>query len=109
MSKKQPITPRPLLELLELAERRERWNQEVGESLRRARIDAGLSQGELAKALKASQAYVSQIEHGKGMSAEQLRLFHNTLEAAGTSEEVERRGEDEHAQRTRKRKQQPSG
>lgn len=110
MTKKQPITPRPLLELLELAERRERWNREVGESLRRARIDAGLSQGELAKALKASQAYVSQIEHGKGMSAEQLRLFHNTLEAAaGASEEAERRGEDEHAQRTRKRKPQPGG
>ena len=110
MTKKQPITPRPLLELLELAERRERWNRDVGESLRRARIDAGLSQGELAKALKASQAYVSQIEHGKGMSAEQLRLFHNTLEAAaGTSEAAERTGEDEHAKRTRKRKSQPSG
>jgi transcriptional regulator with XRE-family HTH domain len=110
MSKKQPITPRPLLELLELAERRERWNREVGESLRRARVDAGLSQGELARALNASQAYVSQIEHGKGMSADQLRFFHDTLEAAaGASEEPDRRGEDEHAKRTRKRKPRPGG
>jgi transcriptional regulator with XRE-family HTH domain len=97
MEKKSVIRPRPLLELLELAERRERWNREVGESLRRARVDAGLSQGELARALKASQAYVSQVEHGKGMSAEQLRLFADALErSAGKGEED--------ARSTRKRK-----
>jgi transcriptional regulator with XRE-family HTH domain len=83
MERKKSIgPPRPLLELLELAEQRERWNREVGESLRRARLDAGLSQSELASALDASQAYVSQVEHGKGMSAEQLRLFAETLEQA---------------------------
>jgi transcriptional regulator with XRE-family HTH domain len=96
--KEQPIRPRPLLDLLELAEQRERWNKEVGESLRRARIDAGLSQGELGRALKASQAYISQIEHGKGMSAEQLRLFTNALEeAARALEAAEQRGDEEHA------------
>jgi transcriptional regulator with XRE-family HTH domain len=98
MGKRQSIRPRPLLELLELAEQRERWNQEVGERLRQARVEAGLSQGELARALQASQAYVSQIEHGKGMSADQLRLFAEALEAAA-------KGEDENARRKRERKQ----
>ena len=97
MAKRKLIRPRPLLELLELAEQRERWNQEVGERLRRARLEAGLSQGELARALKASQAYVSQVEHGKGMSAEQLRVFAGALEETA-------RGEDENAHRKRKRK-----
>lgn len=97
MAKRKSIRPRPLLELLELAEQRERWNQEVGERLRRARLEAGLSQGELARALKASQAYVSQVEHGKGMSAEQLRVFAGALEETA-------KGEDENAHRKRKRK-----
>ena len=101
MGKKQPITPRPLLELLQLAEQRERWNQEVGETLRRARMDAGLSQGQLADALEASQAYVSQVEHGKGVSTDQLRLFAVALEEA-----VE--GEDDDEQSRRKRKQRRS-
>ena len=83
MRKKPTIRPRPLLELLELAEQRERWNREVGETLRRARVDAGLSQGQLAEAMKASQAYVSQVEHGKGVSTDQLRLFAEALEVAG--------------------------
>ena len=97
MSKKKPIRPRPLLELLELAELRERWNQEVGRSLRRARVDAGLSQSQLAEAMKASQAYVSQVEHGKGVSSDQLRLFADALVEA-----VE--GEDEHERSKRERK-----
>ena len=97
MGKRKSIKPRPLLELLELAEQRERWNQEVGERLRRARLEAGLSQGELARALKASQAYVSQVEHGKGMSAEQLRVFAGALEETA-------KGEDENAHSKRKRK-----
>jgi transcriptional regulator with XRE-family HTH domain len=97
MAKRKSIRPRPLLELLELAEQRERWNQEVGERLRRARLEAGLSQGELARALKASQAYVSQVEHGKGMSAEQLRVFAGALEETA-------KGEDENAHRKRDRK-----
>ncbi len=80
------MKPQPLLELLELAEQRERWNHKVGESLRRARLDAGLSQEELAGALDASQAYVSQVEHGKGVSSEQLRLFAETLEQAAKGE-----------------------
>jgi ribosome-binding protein aMBF1 (putative translation factor) len=96
MAKRRSIRPRPLLELLELAEQRERWNQEVSESLRRARVEAGLSQGELARAMKASQAYVSQVEHGKGVSAEQLRLFADALQEAA-------KGEDEDAHRKRKR------
>jgi transcriptional regulator with XRE-family HTH domain len=98
MSKTDPLRPRPLLELLELAEQRERWNQEVGETLRRARVDAGLSQGQLAEAIEASQAYVSQVEHGKGVSTDQLRLFAEALEEA-----VE--GEDEHERSKRERKQ----
>jgi transcriptional regulator with XRE-family HTH domain len=98
MEEKPRIRPRPLLELLELAEQRERWNREVGERLRRARVDAGLSQGELARALKASQAYVSQVEHGKGMSAEQLRLFADALERSAS------KGEDEDERSTRERK-----
>ena len=98
MTRKGPIRPRPLLELLELAEQRERWNQQVGESLRRARLDAGLSQDELAKALDASQAYVSQVEHGKGVSPEQLRLFAEALEQAA-------KGAFKHARRKRERKQ----
>jgi len=97
MTRKGPIKPRPLLELLELAEQRERWNQQVGESLRRARLGAGLSQDELARALDASQAYVSQVEHGKGVSAEQLRLFAGALEEAA-------RGEFKNARRKRERK-----
>ena len=98
MAKRKSIRPRPLLELLELAEQREQWNQEVGEKLRRARVEAGLSQSELARALKASQAYVSQVEHGKGMSAEQLRVFAGALEEAA-------KGEDENERRKRERKQ----
>jgi transcriptional regulator with XRE-family HTH domain len=96
MGKKKPTRPRPLLELLELAEQRERWNQEVGQTLRRARMDLGLSQGQLADALDASQAYVSQVEHGKGVSTDQLRLFAEALEDA-----VE--GEDESEQPREKR------
>ena len=86
MTRKEPIKPRPLLDLLELAEQRERWNHKVGESLRRARLDAGLSQEKLARALDASQAYVSQVEHGKGVSSEQLRLFAEALEQAAKGE-----------------------
>ena len=82
MGEKEPIRPRPLLELLELAEQRERWNREVGVALRRARMDVGLSQSELAEAIEASQAYVSQVEHGKGVSTDQLRLFAEALEEA---------------------------
>ena len=99
MSKKEPIRPRPLLELLQLAEQRERWNQEVGRSLRRARLDAGLSQSQLAEAMKASQAYVSQVEHGKGVSSDQLRLFADALVAA-------EEGEDENERSKRERKRQ---
>ena len=97
MRKKQPIRARPLLELLELAEQRERWNQEAGEKLRRARVDAGLSQGQLAGRMKASQAYVSQVEHGKGVSTDQLRLFAEALEEAveGADEDEQGRGERE--------------
>ena len=100
MTEEKPIRPRPLLELLELAEQRERWNQEVGETLRRARVDAGLSQGRLAEAIKASQAYVSQVEHGKGVSTDQLRLFAEAL-----AEAVEGEDEDEPSKRERKRRQ----
>ncbi len=82
MGEKEPIRPRPLLELLELAEQRERWNREVGVALRRARMDVGLSQSELAESIEASQAYVSQVEHGKGVSTDQLRLFAEALEEA---------------------------
>jgi transcriptional regulator with XRE-family HTH domain len=70
----------------------------VGESLRRARLDLGLSQDELARRLDASQAYVSQVEHGKGLSVEQLRLFAETLEEAA-------KGEEEDARTKRQRKQ----
>lgn len=98
MRRRNPIRPRPLLELLELAEQRERWNRNVGESLRRARIDLGLSQDDVARRLDASQAYVSQVEHGKGLSVEQLRLFAETLEEAA-------KGEEEDAGRKRQRKQ----
>jgi transcriptional regulator with XRE-family HTH domain len=87
MRKRQPITPRPLLDLLELAEQREAWNRRVGESLRAARLQAGLSQGELASRLDASQAYVSQVEHGKGLSVEQLRLFAEALEETTKGEQ----------------------
>jgi transcriptional regulator with XRE-family HTH domain len=97
MDKRKRITQRPLLELLELAEQRERWNQKVGESLREARLEAGLSQEGLAKRLDASQAYVSQVEHGKGLSVEQLRLFADALEE-------EAKGEREDAGRKRERK-----
>jgi transcriptional regulator with XRE-family HTH domain len=97
MRKKRPIKPRSLLEVLELAEQRERWNQQVGESLRRARLETGLSQGELARRLNASQAYVSQVEHGKGLSVEQLRLFADALEEAA-------KGEKEDAGKKRQRK-----
>ena len=97
MSKRRRIQPRPLRELLELAEERERWNQKVGESLREARLEAGLSQERLAKRLDASQAYVSQVDHGKGLSVEQLRLFTDALEA-------EAKGDKQDADRKRERK-----
>jgi transcriptional regulator with XRE-family HTH domain len=97
MDKRQRIPPRPLLELLELAEQRERWNQKVGDCLRQARREAGLSQEGLAKRLDASQAYVSQVEHGKGLSVEQLRLFTDALEE-------EAKGEKEDAGKRRERK-----
>ena len=100
MGKKQPIRPRPLLELLELAEQRERWNQEVGATIRRARMDLGLSQGDLAERIDASQAYVSQVEHGKGVSTDQLRFFAEALEEA-----VEGADEDEQLEQKRKPRQ----
>jgi transcriptional regulator with XRE-family HTH domain len=102
MSKKQPIRPRPLIELLELAEQRERWSQEVGETLRRARVDAGLSQGQLAEAIEASQAYVSQVEHGKGVSTDQLRLFAVALEEAVEGEHQDEQGRGKRNKRRRK-------
>jgi ribosome-binding protein aMBF1 (putative translation factor) len=85
--KKKAIQPRPLLELLELADQREQWNRQVGESLRRARVAAGLSQQALARTIDASQAYVSQVEHGKGVSSDQLRLFVEALEELSAREE----------------------
>jgi transcriptional regulator with XRE-family HTH domain len=103
MGKKRPITPRPLLELLGLAEQRERWNQEVGETLRRARMDAGLSQEQLADAIEVSQAYISQVEHGKGVSTGQLRLFAGALEEAAEGESNDERTERERTQRKRRR------
>ena len=98
MGRRGRIPQRPLLELLELAEQRERWNQKVGDSLREARLEAGLSQERLAKRLDASQAYVSQVEHGKGLSVEQLRLFTEALE-----EEAKGDKEDEGTKQKRKR------
>jgi predicted transcriptional regulator len=89
MGEKEPIRPRPLLELLELAEQRERWNREVGVALRRARTEVGVSQSELAEAIEASQAYVSQVEHGKGVSTDQLRLFAEALKEAVEGDEDE--------------------
>ena len=62
-----------------------------------ARLDLGLSQGELAARLDASQAYVSQVEHGKGLSVEQLRSFAGALEEAA-------KGDEEDAGRKRQRK-----
>ena len=103
MSKKQPITPRPLLELLELAEQRERWNREVGESLRRARHRCRPLPRQLAEALEASQAYVSQVEHGKGS----VNRSAAALPRAAAASEEAAEGEDEHEQRRRKRKPQP--
>ena len=100
MGKKQPIKPRPLLELLELAEQRERWKREVGATLRRARTDLGLSQGQLADAIDASQAYVSQVEHGKGVSTDQLRLFADALAEAAEGADDNEQGE--RVQRKRK-------
>lgn len=97
MARRKRVKPRPLLELLELAEQRERWNQEVGKRLREARVEAGLSQDELGRAIDASQAYVSRVEHGKGLSSEQLRLFAGALDAATE-------GEDTGARRKRERK-----
>src|SRR5262245_19538850 len=97
MEGRSKVKTRPLLELLELAEQREQWNREAGKRLRRARIDAGLSQGELGKAIEASQADVSQVEHGKGLSAEQQRLFAGALEEAA-------KGEEQHEPRKRQRK-----
>ena len=52
---------------------------------------------ELAARLDASQAYVSQVEHGKGLSVEQLRLFAEALEEAA-------KGDEEDAGRKRQRK-----
>ena len=97
MAKRKGIPQRPLLELLELAKQRERWNQKVGESLREARLEAGLSQEGLAKRLDATQAYVSQVEHGKGISVEQLRLFTDALDE-------EAKGDTKDARKERKRK-----
>jgi transcriptional regulator with XRE-family HTH domain len=102
MGRRKRIPPQPLLELLELAEQRERWNQKVGESLRQARLEAGLSQERLAKRLDASQAYVSQVEHGKGLSVEQLRLFSDALEEEG-------KGDREDAAKKRERKRTRGG
>src|SRR5262245_42111024 len=84
---------RPLIELLELAEQRERWNRQVGEKLRQAREHAGLTQRELAERLGVSQVYVSHIERGRGVSADQLRLFTDAI--AGTEPEGETSGRSE--------------
>jgi transcriptional regulator with XRE-family HTH domain len=97
MSERRAITPRPLLELLELAQQRERWNKQVGDSVRQARLQAGLSQEELASRLDASQAYVSQVEHGKGLSVGQLRVFAEALAEA-------EKGDKQDADRKRQRK-----
>jgi transcriptional regulator with XRE-family HTH domain len=75
------IKPRPLTELLALVEQRERWNRDVGKKLRQARRQAGLTQEGLARKLGVSQVYVSNVERGKGVSADQLRLFTDTIEA----------------------------
>ena len=74
------IKPRPLSELLALAEQRERWNREVGETLRQARQQAGLTQEDLARLLGVSQVYISNVERGKGVSAIQLRVFTDTID-----------------------------
>ena len=50
-------------------------------------MDAGLSQGELAEAIEASQAYVSQVEHGKGSVNRSARLFAGALEEAAEGED----------------------
>jgi hypothetical protein len=51
----------------------------------------------IAKRIDASQAYVSQVEHGKGLSVEQLRLFTDALEE-------EAKGDEEDAGKKRERK-----
>jgi transcriptional regulator with XRE-family HTH domain len=66
------------------------------------RLEAGLSQERLAKRLDASQAYVSQVEHGKGLSVEQLRLFSDALEEEG-------KGDREDAAKKRERKRTRGG
>ena len=70
--------------------------------MRRARLDAGLSQGQLADALDASQAYVSQVEHGKGVSTDQLRLFAEALEEAAEGEDEDEQGRSENGNERRR-------
>jgi transcriptional regulator with XRE-family HTH domain len=97
------IKPRPLTELLALAEQREQWNRQVGEKLRQAREQAGLTQEGLARKLGVSQVYVSNVERGKGVSADQLRLFTDTIETE-TSEgerDVRKQRKDKAQRRTK--------
>jgi transcriptional regulator with XRE-family HTH domain len=90
----------PLLELLELAEQRERWNEQVGAKLRQARESAGVSQRHLADRLGVTQVYVSNVERGKGVSTDQLRLFTDAIQ-----KELDQGGSDALRKGERKRKQ----
>lgn len=77
------MEPRPLLELLEIAQQRERWKADVAKNVRTARRQAGLSQEGLAAALSVPQSYISKVENGGGISSKTLRSLIELLGQTG--------------------------
>ena len=75
---------------------------EAGRKLREAREQVGLSQRDLAARLKVSQVYVSNVERGTGVSAEQLRLFGSAIDA-----EAAKGGTDDDEGERKQRKRTP--
>ena len=87
-----------------MAEQRERWNRDVGEKLRQARQEAGLTQDDLARRLGVTQVYVSNVERGKGVSADQLRLFTDTITTDESEGDKDAREQRKPEQKRRRRK-----
>lgn len=91
---------RPLLDLLELADARDRLAEEAqalseqtGLKLRDARHAAGLSQSDFAHLAGVPQPYVSKVENGgSGVSTEQMRHFYSVIATASTSTSTTSKG-----------------
>ena len=78
----------PLRDLLEAQKEVERLKKQVGPVLRRARLNNGMTQAQLANSAGVAQAYISMVESGdKTPSSDSLERFIEVLEGSSSGQD----------------------